>query len=90
MLTRRFLTVSEVAEVVQVSEATIRHWIKLRELRVIPHDFEAFLVNHETRRVAAFPDDAADGTSAMPGSRGEATPGLPVGASQPQDAWRNH
>ena len=99
MLTRRFLTVREVAELVQVSEATVRHWIKLRELRaialgrewrVIPRDLEAFLGTHETRRVAAFPDDAADGPAAMPGSRGEAAPDLPADASEPQDARRNH
>jgi excisionase family DNA binding protein len=61
MLMRRFLTVKEVADVVQVSEATIRHWIRLRELRaidlgrewrVIPHDLEAFLAAHETCREA--------------------------------------
>ncbi len=61
MLTRRFLTVKEVAELVQVSEASVRHWIKFqqlraidlgREWRVIPRDLEAFLATHETRGAA--------------------------------------
>ncbi|WP_255569258.1 helix-turn-helix domain-containing protein [Roseomonas alba] len=99
MLTRRFLTVKEVAELVQVSEATVRHWIKQRDLRaialgrewrVIPHDLEAFLGTHETRSAAGFPGAAADGTTAMPGSQGEAAPDLPADASEPQDARRNH
>jgi excisionase family DNA binding protein len=57
MLTRRFLTVKEVADLVQVSEVSVRHWIKLqqlraidlgREWRIIPRDLEAFLDTHET------------------------------------------
>jgi excisionase family DNA binding protein len=66
MLTRRFLTVKEVADLVQVSEASVRHWIKLqqlraidlgREWRIIPRDLEAFLDTHETCGAAA--SDAA-------------------------------
>ncbi|WP_198375960.1 helix-turn-helix domain-containing protein [Neoroseomonas rubea] len=68
MLTRRFLTVKEVADLVQVSEASVRHWIKLqqlraidlgREWRVIPRDLEAFLATHETCRAASPPVEAA-------------------------------
>jgi excisionase family DNA binding protein len=67
MLTRKFMTVREVADLAQVSEATVRHWIKAgtlraidvgREFRIIPRDFEAFLECHATR--AAVPT-AADG-----------------------------
>lgn len=58
MLTRRFMTVREVAELTQVGEATVRQWIKDgtlraidvgREWRVIPRDLEAFLDRHATR-----------------------------------------
>jgi excisionase family DNA binding protein len=58
MLSRRFLTVREVADLAQVGEATVRHWIKAgdlraidvgREWRVIPRDFEEFIGRHATR-----------------------------------------
>lgn len=57
MLTRRFMTVREVADLAQVSEATVRHWIKDgqlraidvgREWRIIPRDLEDFLDRHAT------------------------------------------
>jgi excisionase family DNA binding protein len=58
MLTRKFMTVREVADLAQVSEATVRHWIRVgglraidmgREFRIIPRDLEAFLERHATR-----------------------------------------
>jgi excisionase family DNA binding protein len=58
MLTRRFMTVREVADLAQVSEPTVRHWIREgdlraidvgREWRIIPRDFEEFLCRHATR-----------------------------------------
>lgn len=58
MLTRKFMTVREVADLAQVGEATVRHWIKQgdlraidvgREFRIIPRDFECFLDLHATR-----------------------------------------
>lgn len=73
MLTRRFLTVKEVADLVQVSEASVRHWIKLqqlraidlgREWRVIPRDLEAFLAMHATCGAASPPVGASGGGTA--------------------------
>ena len=64
VLTRKFMTVKDVADLVRVSEATVRQWIRLRELRaidlgrewrVIPRDLEAFLATHETCRSLARP-----------------------------------
>ncbi|MBX9749363.1 MAG: helix-turn-helix domain-containing protein [Roseococcus sp.] len=58
MLTRKFMTVREVADLAQVGEATVRQWIKAgelraidvgREFRIIPRDFERFLDLHATR-----------------------------------------
>jgi excisionase family DNA binding protein len=58
MLTRKFMTVREVADLAQVGEATVRQWIKQgdlraidvgREFRIIPRDFERFLDRHATR-----------------------------------------
>jgi len=60
MLTRKFMTVREVADLAQVGEATVRQWIKQRnlraidvgrEFRIIPKDFERFLDLHATRAV---------------------------------------
>ena len=78
MLTRQFLTVKEVADLVQVSEASVRHWIKLqqlraidlgREWRVIPRDLEAFLATHATSRAASLPADAGGGPPTRPCER---------------------
>jgi len=69
MLSRRFMTVREIADLVQVSEATVRHWIKASELRaidvgrewrVIPRDLEEFLSRHATRA------DTAAGSPGLP------------------------
>ncbi len=57
MLTRQFLTVKEVADLLKVGEVTVRHWIKGGELRAIdvgrewriaPRDLEHFLQRHAT------------------------------------------
>lgn len=92
MLTRRFLTVKEVADLVQVSEASVRHWIKLqqlraidlgREWRVIPRDLEAFLATHSTCHAPGLPADAARVSRQVPAT-GSETPSDPVdGLSQP-------
>ena len=61
MLTRKFMTVREVADLAQVGEATVRLWIKQgdlraidvgREFRIIPRDFERFLDLHATRNAS--------------------------------------
>jgi excisionase family DNA binding protein len=52
LLSRKFLTVKDVAELLQVGEVTVRHWIKDGELRAIdvgrewriaPRDLEQFV-----------------------------------------------
>ncbi len=57
MLTRQFLTVREVADLLKVGEVTVRHWIKGgdlraidvgREWRIAPGDLELFLRRHAT------------------------------------------
>jgi len=57
MLTRQFLTVKEVADLLKIGEVTVRHWIKGGELRAIdvgrewriaPSDLEQFLQRHAT------------------------------------------
>lgn len=59
MLSRKFMSVKEVSELLQVGETTIRNWIRScelpaidvgREWRVAPKELEAFL---ETRRPQA-------------------------------------
>lgn len=69
MLTRKFMTVREVAELAQVGEGTVRQWIKQgdlraidvgREFRIIPMDFERFLDLHATR-AASEPGEAPPG-----------------------------
>jgi excisionase family DNA binding protein len=99
MLTRRFLTVKEVADLVQVSEASVRHWIKLRQLRaidlgrewrVIPRDLEAFLATHETCRAANPPVAAASGSAHVTAHRSEAASKLSDGATQARGPRRGH
>ena len=57
MLTRKFMTVREVADLTHVSEVTVRQWIKQgdlraidvgREFRIVPLDLESFLERHAT------------------------------------------
>ncbi|MEQ9607430.1 MAG: helix-turn-helix domain-containing protein [Kiloniellaceae bacterium] len=57
MLSRQFLTVKDVAELLKIGEATVRHWIRAgdlraidvgREWRVAPIDLEDFLQRHQT------------------------------------------
>ncbi len=76
MLTRQFMTVREVADLAQVSEATVRHWIKAgdlravdvgREFRIVPRDLEDFFDRHATR--------AAHGPTAASGPAGATSPG---------------
>jgi len=52
MLTRQFLSVKDVADLLKVGEAAVRHWINDsrlrainlgREWRIAPKDLEAFL-----------------------------------------------
>ena len=99
MLTRRFLTVKEVADLLQVSEASVRHWIKQqqlraidlgREWRVIPRDLEAFLVTHSTCHPPSLPADAASASRPVPAT-GSETPSDPVnGLSQPRGPAGGH
>ena len=58
MLSKPFFTIHEIAELMKVSEATVRHWIHdgelravrlSREFRVAAKDLEAFVNEHATR-----------------------------------------
>lgn len=58
MLTRQFLSVKEVADLLNVGEPIVRHWTKDsslrainvgREWRIAPRDLEDFLRGHATR-----------------------------------------
>lgn len=75
MLTRKFMTVREVADLAQVSEATVRHWIKAgdlravdvgREFRIVPRDLEDFFDRHATR--AAQATDVGNGSAGPTGA----------------------
>lgn len=57
MLSRQFLTVKDISELLKIGEATVRHWIRDgdlraidlgREWRVAPVDLEDFLQRHQT------------------------------------------
>jgi len=57
MLTRQFLTVKDVADLLKIGEVTVRHWVKDGELRAIdvgrewriaPGDLEHFLQSRST------------------------------------------
>ena len=59
MLSKPFMTIHEIAELLKVSEATARSWIHDgqlraikfgREFRVAVKDLEAFVSAHETRK----------------------------------------
>jgi excisionase family DNA binding protein len=58
MAREQYRTVKEVADLLQVNEVTVRHWIKDGDLRAIdigrgwrigPDDLDAFLDGHATR-----------------------------------------
>ena len=77
LLTRRFLTVKDVAELIQVGEATVRQWIKQgelnaidvgREWRVAPRDLEDFIERHSVRSKTVLPNDSDSSSGAEPGS----------------------
>ena len=74
MLTRQFLSVKDVADLLKVGEVAVRNWIKEgdlravnvgREWRVAPKDLEEFLQRHANRP----PRDNAP-PEAAPGSPG--------------------
>jgi excisionase family DNA binding protein len=78
MLTRKFMTVREVADLAQVTEATVRHWIKQgglraidvgREFRIVPRDLEAFFEHHATS--TARPRDPGGNETTPRGTLGE-------------------
>lgn len=61
MLSRPFFTTHEIAELLKVSEATVRNWIHESELRAVKfdrtvrvaaRDLEAFVNDHATRPVS--------------------------------------
>jgi excisionase family DNA binding protein len=75
MAGEHYQTVREVAELLKVSEATVRRWIREGELRAIDigkgwrigsGDLDAFLEDHATR-----PADARAGGAGAPRAPGE-------------------
>ena len=67
----RYQTVNEVAERLKVAEATVRHWIRLGELRAInigkgwriaDADLQRFLIRHETAPRTANGADPQEGS----------------------------
>lgn len=66
MLSKPFYTTHEIAELLKVSEATVRNWIHEaelravrlgREFRVAARDLEAFVNAHATRPAPPEPDN---------------------------------
>ena len=66
MLSRPFMTTHDIAELLKVSEATVRTWIHEsdlrairvgREFRVAAKDLEAFVDAHATRSTTSNRDD---------------------------------
>lgn len=64
MLSRPFMCVCEVAELLKISEATVRNWIHAgdlsaidvgREWRIAPRDLEAFLETRRTTQLSGSP-----------------------------------
>lgn len=58
MLSRQFLSVKDVADILKVGEVAVRSWIKHgdlravdvgREWRIAPNDLESFLLRHANR-----------------------------------------
>lgn len=61
MLSRKFMSVKEIADLLDVCETTVRHWIHDgelpavdvgREWRIAPKELEAFLEKRSTQRQA--------------------------------------
>lgn len=68
MLSKPFMTTHEIAELLKVSEATVRTWIHEgelrairigREFRVSAKDMEAFVNAHATRSTSSEPESDA-------------------------------
>ncbi len=75
MSSDRYQTVKEVADLLKVSEVTVRRWIKDGELRAIDvgkgwrigsDDLDAFLEGHATRPAGPASGDAAKAAGAAP------------------------
>jgi len=82
MLTRQFLTVKEVADLLKVGETTVRHWIKDGELRAIdvgrewriaPGDLENFLQRHATTPLS-YGKTPQEGSVKLPADGSTASP----------------
>jgi excisionase family DNA binding protein len=70
MFSQPLLTTHDVAEILRVNEATVRAWIKARDLRafhigrewrVAQGDLERFLDAHANRRATTRPPAGVDG-----------------------------
>lgn len=69
MLSKPLMTTHEIAELLKVSEATVRTWIHEgqlrairfgREFRVAVKDLEAFVNAHATRSATSEPENSTD------------------------------
>lgn len=72
MLSKAFMTTHEIAELLKVSEATVRTWIHERELRAVRFgrefriavkDLEDFVDAHATRPAASQQSSSQQGSS---------------------------
>ena len=70
MLTRKFLPLKDVADLIQVGEATVRQWIKRGELiavdvglewRIAPRNLEQFVLRRSGRTGSASAQDVPGG-----------------------------
>ena len=67
MLSRRFMSVKEVSDLLQVGETTVRNWIRDcelpafdvgREWRIAPKELEAFLETRRPQKISEFVNKA--------------------------------
>lgn len=74
MLTRQFLRVKDVAELLRIGEVAVRAWIRSgdlravhvgREWRIAPRDLESFLERHANK-----PPDNGGPSEGVPGTAG--------------------
>jgi len=70
VLTRKFLPLKDVADLIQVGEATVRQWIKRgeliavdvgREWRIAPRELEQFVLRRSGRTGSASRQDVPGG-----------------------------
>lgn len=87
MLSQKFLSVKDVADLLKVGEAAVRSWIKHgdlravdigREWRIAPRDLESFLQRHANRP----PDDTDRGEGEPDGGGTPFRPSAEISSKQ--------